>query len=910
MISRTALLNRIPVPRGALALAALLSVLLGGLLFQHFGVASSTAPPPAAGSAGGERAGLSTLPVSALAPVSAALAAGDRAYRFTASGGGFQTANPIQHLSIRAEGSRVLVQSRGLKLGLRLSALGYGSSLHAPGAARLAASGNRITYSRTALSEWYVNGPAGLEQGFTLSRAPAGPRTGALTLAITLAGNSHAALAGDGRGVTIGHAGGSSLHYGELSAIDADGRPLPSRLSVKGDELLLRVDARGARFPLRIDPLVRREGEEKLTAEDEAGEGRFGYHVALSGDGDTALISSPLDNGGAGAAWVFVRSRGSWKQQGSKLVSGEAAGPTCTEETEETEETVACGFGQSIALSADGDTALIGNPREKRYDAARERWVLGAGAVWVFTRSGTTWTQQPSKLTGGEEEAGAGHFGRAVALSGDGDTALVGASADRALAGSAWVFTRSGTTWKQQGAKLTGAGEQGQAHFGASVALSANGETALVGGPGEGFGLGAAWAFTRSGETWSEDGSKLTGGGEGVEGHFGYSVALSADAGTAIVGAFGTAEGAGSAWVFTNAGSSFQQQGEALTGPDEGGEAFGYSVALSADGNTALVGAPKDDGTRGAAWLFKRSGVEWAGEPEKLEAGALQSGRSWFGDSVALSFDAQTALVGARRDNHMIGAAWVFGSRPIVGALNPKKGPAKGGTIVTIKGSSLDGASAVDFGSTAAESFSVESANAITAVAPPGTGTVNVVVTTPEGTSALSAADAFEYVDRRTSGEGASTTSGASTSTTTTTTAGSGVLGFGAVSGGGCGVTLQSRRIIVGTHARAAFKLHVGGGGTCKGQLRLQVTHKVGHRSKTKMIGTGTFSIAAGRSAVIKIKLNAAGRVMLVRHHGHLLATLVIVRQSPGPSRSQTARVRLALFRRHTSTVQVKVKSP
>src|SRR5207244_4211722 len=123
-------------------------------------------------------------------------------------------------------------------------------------------------------------------------------------------------------------------------------------------------------------------------------------------------------------------------------------------------------------------------------------------------------------------------FGTGVALSSDGNTALIGAGT--ALGGKAFVFTRSGSSWTQK-ATLEGAGES-EAQFGDSVALSADGNTALVGGPLDSGQVGAAWAFARSGETWTQQGAKLTGGGESGNGEFGESVALSADGNTALVG--------------------------------------------------------------------------------------------------------------------------------------------------------------------------------------------------------------------------------------------------------------------------------------------------------------------------------------------------------------------------------------
>ena len=223
------------------------------------------------------------------------------------------------------------------------------------------------------------------------------------------------------------------------------------------------------------------------------------------------------------------------------------------------------------------------------------------------------------------------------------------------------MFTRSGSTWTQQGEKLTGSGETGEGHFGFSVALSEDGNTALIGGPGDNTGVGAAWVFTRSGSTWTQQGSKLTGTGETGEGAFGFGVALSADGNTALIGGPGDNSGVGAAWVFTRSGSTWTQQGSKLTATGEiGNGRFGGGVALSANGNTALIGGEGDSTLVGAAWVFRRSGSTWT-QGSKL-TGSGETGGGKFGGSVALSSDASTstALIGGYGDNSEVGAAWVF----------------------------------------------------------------------------------------------------------------------------------------------------------------------------------------------------------------------------------------------------------
>jgi hypothetical protein len=219
------------------------------------------------------------------------------------------------------------------------------------------------------------------------------------------------------------------------------------------------------------------------------------------------------------------------------------------------------------------------------------------------------WSQQGSKLVG-TGALGSAEQGYSVALSADGNTAIVGGQGDSFSAGAAWVFTRSSGVWSQQGSKLVGTGAVGSAYQGHSVALSADGNTAIVGGYFDSSGAGATWIFTRSSGVWSQQGSKLVGTGVLGTAEQGYSVALSTDGNTAIVGGYSDSSYAGAAWVFTRSSGVWSQQGSKLVGTGALGSAEqGYSVALSADGNTAIVGGPSDSSSVGATWVFTRSGT-------------------------------------------------------------------------------------------------------------------------------------------------------------------------------------------------------------------------------------------------------------------------------------------------------------
>ncbi|MGA3341773.1 MAG: hypothetical protein ABSD11_14355 [Methylocella sp.] len=175
-------------------------------------------------------------------------------------------------------------------------------------------------------------------------------------------------------------------------------------------------------------------------------------------------------------------------------------------------------------------------------------------------------SQEGSKLVG-TFAVGLGEQGWSVALSADGNTAIVGGLADNKITGAAWVYTRSNDVWTQQSSKLVGTGAVGSAAQGFSVALSDDGNTAIVGGPFDNLNTGAAWVYTRRGDVWTQQGKKLVGSGAAGKARQGVSVALSADGNTAIVGGSADNADSGAAWVFTRSNGVWTQQRSKVSGP-------------------------------------------------------------------------------------------------------------------------------------------------------------------------------------------------------------------------------------------------------------------------------------------------------------------------------------------------------
>ena len=311
-------------------------------------------------------------------------------------------------------------------------------------------------------------------------------------------------------------------------------------------------------------------------------------------------------------------------------------------------------FGSSVALSAVGNTAIVGVSGD----------ISGTGGVMIYTRSFEVWTQQGNELVGAGASGSSGQ-GTSVALSADGNTALVGGPGDNTSTGALWVFVRSNGSWSQQGNKLAGSDASEASQLGYSVSVSADGNTAFTGGLGDNGNLGAGWIFNRVNGIWTQNGSKLVGTGaiNTAEDYMGSSVAMSADGNTAVLGGKYDNARTGALWVFTNTNGTWTQQGSKLLASDAisspYGPELGVSVAISANGNTIFSGGSRDNNFQGAAWVFTRSGGVWTQLGNKL-LGSDATGGAEFGDAVSLSADGNTAIVAATEDNNYTGAMWVY----------------------------------------------------------------------------------------------------------------------------------------------------------------------------------------------------------------------------------------------------------
>jgi len=401
----------------------------------------------------------SRMPEAAQAKISAAVGDDLPEYYAHAAPAGFTFANSSQSLFADFDSHEVIMKNDAAHWQLSFLGYGYGDALTTSGVAVPRASANRVEYRRGILTEWYVNGPAGLEQGFTLNQRPQQIGRQPLTIALSLSGNLTAIADENGRGLSlIDSAGQAHLRYAGLTAYDSAGRELRAWLEVHGGRLLLRVDDSGARYPIVVDPTVQLA---KLTASDGTTASWFGYSIAISGT--TIVIGAPQATVGSntyqGAAYVFVEPKTGWAnaQQTAKLTASDGAPFNY--------------FGGSVSI--DGSTIVVG-----AFDAYINS-VPGVGAAYVYVEPSGGWANmtETGKLTASDGVMD-DFFGFSVSVSGStvvvGEPhAAVGAAYD---VGAAYVFVEPTGGWASmtQTAKLTSNGLNGD-QFGQTVSI--NGST-------------------------------------------------------------------------------------------------------------------------------------------------------------------------------------------------------------------------------------------------------------------------------------------------------------------------------------------------------------------------------------------------------------------------------------------------
>jgi FG-GAP repeat len=575
---------------------------------------------------------LSSLPTAAQSRISAVLGSNMAQYRIQSSTVSLTAENPAQNLKMSFTGEGVEVHTPDAAWGIKLSSYGYGDARKNVEEVAPEATSNRVEYRRGSLVEWYMNGPVGLEQGFTIDQPPGKSNGKWLTMELQLSGNLTASLDHDGRSLTLSTQNGKRvLRYTGLSVCDALGKTLPVSEELRGHRLLLHIEDAAARYPVVVDPWVQLA---ELTSSDGVQGDAFGWSVSISGD--AVVVGTPYatvnGNVDEGAAYVFVKPANGWTNmtQTAKLTASDGQASSF--------------FGDSVAIS--GDTIVVGAP------------YYTPNAAYVFVKPASGWVDktETAKLTAPNTT----NFGESVAIVGN--TVVVGSPSQN---GAAYVFVKPESGWKTTSsfkAELTPS--DGATDFGSPVSLSGN--TIVVGSILASTGQGAAYVFVKPKGGWANmtQTAELTSsvGQSYVGERFGYSVSVSGN--TVLVGAphavvvKGKTKYHGAAFLFEEPRSGWVNMTETAyfftTRGPRSESYFGVSVVTT--GSKVFVGAPLV-GTQqqGAVLIFVKPAGGWK-TTSRLDGRLAVSGTLDLGASVDVSRN--IVITGAPGSP---GAAYLFG---------------------------------------------------------------------------------------------------------------------------------------------------------------------------------------------------------------------------------------------------------
>jgi hypothetical protein len=578
----------------------------------------------ASGSDGGSTSSVSNLPLVAQSSISTALGRDNTDYYMHPVNGGFLARNSHQNLTARFTTDGVEVSDGTARLRMKLRGYGYGGAFKIVRPTAPQACMNRVEYRHGAFTEWHVNGPAGLEQGFNIATRPSRSDGQPLTITLMLSGDFAATIRSDDREfAAVSPDGRTRVRYTGLRAYDANGTELNATVEVRGDLLRLKVVDKGALYPLVVDPIIQLA---EITASDGATNDLFGLSTAVSGNTVVVGAFNATIKGviGRGAAYVFIKPPSGWKhiKQVAKLTTSDGGYDE---------------LGISVAIS--GKTIVAGASGAN----------FNSGAAYVFVRPASGWVDmtETAKLTP-SDATGDDLFGASVSI--DGDTVVVGAqrnSPSLYAQGAAYVFVKPAGGWVSmtQTAKLLPSDPFYDGEFGNAVQIKRN--TIVV---GEHY-KNLAYVFVKPTNGWTNmaQTAELSATDSGLFDQFGFSVATT---GNVVVVGSPSATDPGEAYIFVEPPGGWQnmtQTAELSASDGTPTDYFGSAVAINA--KMVLVGAETAPiGTnfgQGAAYLFVKPKSGWKTTSkfyQKLTAtnGAVES---LFGASVAMA--SGTFLVGA-----------------------------------------------------------------------------------------------------------------------------------------------------------------------------------------------------------------------------------------------------------------------
>jgi FG-GAP repeat len=605
------------------------------------------------------------VPAAAAASISGVLGSQEPAYRVASSSG--EPAARSGALSERFGQAGVMLRFGSSRLGLGLVGWGRADRVQRPGVASPSVVRNRVTYRYPGGEQWFVNGPLGLEQGFTITRAPGG--AGPLRLALGVSGG--VSVSGHGAaGLTLSGSAGAQLTYSGLTAFDATGRRLRATLTANGQRITISVADRGARYPIVVDPFIQLA---KLVDPGGVAHGRLGDSVAMAGntivaaeakDGQSDEHPTEID--------VFVEPSSGWGGSGA-LVATLSAGTSADDFG---------GIPGSLSISSDGSVVVVGAP-DTQVGANAEQ-----GVAYVFQRPPGGWSGAlgPAATLKNSGGSNGDQFGSSVAISPDGTTAVMGVPQEGSGGtgnGQVDVYAR-GSSWASSStpsAVLSDSSLSG-AEFGSAVGIG--GTTIAATAPNANGTTGQTDVFVRPGASWqsaSTPAAELEPDGSTSDDNFGHDLAISSSGNLIAVGAPNRSQSQGAVYVYQLSAPTWQghvSQSATLLGPT--GTAGGSGGSLAISGTTVLAGAPfatiNNQATAGAGYVYAEPASGWqnTSTPDATLSSSDPAIGSGAGSSVAMSNG--IAVLGAPTTTvngaDLQGALYVFGSQPVTTiALSP-----------------------------------------------------------------------------------------------------------------------------------------------------------------------------------------------------------------------------------------------
>ncbi|HLJ46558.1 MAG TPA: hypothetical protein VKU01_11155 [Bryobacteraceae bacterium] len=575
---------------------------------------------------------LSSLPAVAQSNISAALGRDNSAYQARPQNSGIHFDSPRHQFAADFTASGVRLTVGRTSFQMTFEAYGRGRAVRSVKQTIPDATGNRVTYRHGAISEWYVNGPMGLEQGFTIKKGPAGASGEPLTIALSLKDARAVVDSALGAATFSDGTGKAVLRYAGLVAYDADGKELDSRLESTRDGMEIEIADKEARYPIVVDPVMELA---TLTALGGNSGDVFGASVAISGN--TIAVGAPEADVTRGIIYVFVKPASGWQNM------------------TQTAELAASGSSMMGLYAFSGDTIVGGQL------SCTGNGNFGPGALYVYVKPAGGWTNMsnPTATLADGNPGCVDHFVNSATMNQTQDIIVAGTGV--APKDNVFIFARPAGGWTNMGHATTVlSAPPGAVNFGSSVAMFSN--LLAVGASGTSPG-GAVFLFEAGrGGALTQIAELTPSNGEAAPG-IGLSLTMTRD--TIVTGAPGALNNQGAVYVFEKPSTGWTNMTETaqLTFANPPGffNVLGSSVGIDPTGTKIVAGILSNGPPNPVAYLYAKPAGGW----QTTSSPTVQLFANGSGEpgniAGAVAISSTNIVVGEAGTNDETGAAFVFG---------------------------------------------------------------------------------------------------------------------------------------------------------------------------------------------------------------------------------------------------------